>query len=165
MTHSFLIKLLEQIAQQALSMQATLGTAESCTGGLIAAQCTELAGSSHWFDCGLVTYSNQAKQLLLGVQSSSLEQYGAVSETVAKEMVAGLIAKTGITTGVAVTGIAGPGGGSPHKPVGMVCIAWQHLNDLKCETFYFKGNRKQIREATVQTALQGLLDIMRQVVA
>jgi nicotinamide-nucleotide amidase len=154
--------LLLQIAQQAVSIHAKLGTAESCTGGLIAANCTELAGSSEWFECGLVTYSNQAKMALLGVQAASLEQYGAVSETVVQEMVVGLIKRNNLTTGVAVSGVAGPGGGSPLKPVGTVCIAWQHLGHSKCQTYYFSGNRNAIRQATVKTALEGLLDLMKQ---
>ncbi len=152
--------LLLKIAQQAVLMKAKLGTAESCTGGLIAAQCTELAGSSEWFECGLITYSNQAKISLLGVQTSSLEQYGAVSETVVQEMVAGLIKRTNVTTGVAVSGIAGPGGGSPLKPVGTVCIAWQHFGQVKCKTYLFEGDRSEVRLATVQKALEGLLDLM-----
>lgn len=162
MNHNPFEPLLLQIAQQALSIHAKLGTAESCTGGLIAANCTALAGSSEWFECGIVTYSNQSKMALLGVHNTSLEQYGAVSETVVLEMVKGLIARNNVTTGVAVSGIAGPAGGSSLKPVGTVCIAWQHLGHSKSQSYCFPGNRNDIRQATVKTALEGILDLMRQ---
>lgn len=153
--------LLLQLAQQAQLRKLKIGTAESCTGGLIAAACTELAGSSEWFECGIVSYSNQAKQSLLGVNSQTLESYGAVSQEVVTEMVAGLLTRTNATTGVAVSGIAGPGGATAHKPVGTVCIAWQHLAQTYSETFYFSGDRQAVRLATVQKALEGLIEITK----
>lgn len=153
--------LLLQLAKQAQLSKLKIGTAESCTGGLIAAACTELAGSSEWFECGIVSYSNQAKQSLLGVNSQTLESYGAVSQEVVAEMVAGLLTRTKVTTGVAVSGIAGPGGATANKPVGTVCIAWQHFDQSYCETFYFSGDRQVVRLATVLKALEGLLEITK----
>lgn len=135
-----------------------LGTAESCTGGLIAKLLTDVAGSSAWFDRGLVTYSNEAKMDLLGVPSSILETHGAVSGACARAMVAGLLQKAPLDWGIAVTGIAGPGGGSDEKPVGTVWIAWQRrLSTADAERFLFPGDRSEVRAATATAALEGLL--------
>lgn len=136
-----------------------LATAESCTGGLIAAACTELAGSSNWFDQGVVTYSNEAKQALLGVPADQIAAHGAVSEPVARAMAQGVLRLSGVDLTVAVTGIAGPGGGSPDKPVGTVWLAWARQDGLvQAECHRFDGDRAAVRRQTVAVALTGLLE-------
>ena len=136
-----------------------LVTAESCTGGWIAKLCTDLAGSSAWFERGLVTYSNEAKQDLLAVPVSRLHRFGAVSEEVAADMAGGAIRHSRADCAIAVTGIAGPDGGTPDKPVGTVCFGWA-LPDgvVETERRRFDGERDAVRRATVATALVGLLD-------
>ncbi len=133
-----------------------LCTAESCTGGLIAAACTELAGSSLWFERGFVSYSNAAKSELLGVPSELIAQHGAVSEAVARAMAQGAVAHSRAQVGIAVTGVAGPGGGSVEKPVGTVWFAWQIGQQLYSEVQCFAGDRAAVRAATVRHALQQL---------
>jgi nicotinamide-nucleotide amidase len=136
-----------------------VATAESCTGGLIAGAITDVAGSSGWFDRGFVTYSNDAKIAMLGVRAQTLVAHGAVSETTAAEMAAGALARSAADLAVAVTGIAGPDGGSPAKPVGTVCFAWARKDGLiATETQRFSGDRAAVRRATVDVALQGLID-------
>mgnify|MGYP000116612657 CR=1 FL=1 len=132
-------------------------TAESCTGGLIAAHCTDLSGSSNWFERGFVTYSNAAKSELLGVPAALIEQHGAVSEPVARAMALGARTHAHAQASVAVTGIAGPTGGSPDKPVGTVWLAWCVGDQVASELQVFAGDRQAVREATVQRALEGLL--------
>ncbi|TVQ42896.1 MAG: CinA family protein [Wenzhouxiangella sp.] len=135
-----------------------LATAESCTGGWIAKLCTDLAGSSVWFERGVVSYSNEAKQELLGVPAATIYRFGAVSEEVAAAMAAGIVARSRADYGISVSGIAGPGGGSPDKPVGTVCFGWALPDEvLETELHLFAGDRDGIRRATVATALQGLL--------
>ena len=134
-----------------------LATAESCTGGLIAAQCTELAGSSLWFERGFVSYSNAAKTELIGVPAALIAAHGAVSEPVARAMAQGALQHAQAQVSVAVTGIAGPGGGSADKPVGTVWLAWCVAGLLSSERCVFGGDRAAVRAATVQHALQGLL--------
>ena len=134
-----------------------MATAESCTGGLIAAQCTELAGSSLWFERGFVSYSNAAKTELMGVPAALIAAHGAVSEPVARAMAQGALQHAQAQVSVAVTGIAGPGGGSPDKPVGTVWLAWCVAGQLSSERCVFGGDRAAVRAATVQHALQGLL--------
>jgi nicotinamide-nucleotide amidase len=135
-----------------------LATAESCTGGLIAAACTDLAGSSAWFDRGLITYSNQAKTDLLGVPPALVDVHGAVSEPVARAMAEGLLAGCQADIAVAVTGIAGPGGGSPGKPVGTVWLAWAVRGQgTQAERHLWPGDRAEVRHQTVHQALSGLL--------
>jgi len=139
----------------------TLATAESCTGGWIAKTVTDVAGSSAWFDCGITAYSYEAKEALLGVRPETLLKHGAVSEETALEMVSGALTHSGASVAVAVTGIAGPGGGMPDKPVGTVWIAWKrrgHYPTMKC--FHFDGDRDDVRRATVAKALEGLLKIL-----
>lgn len=139
----------------------TLTTAESCTGGGIAAAITDIAGSSQWFERGFVTYSNQAKQEMLEVNAETLIASGAVSEPTVREMVSGALAHSPAQIALAVSGIAGPDGGTADKPVGMVCLAWA-LKDkppIVC-TEQFAGDRQAVRAQTVQRALQGLLDIL-----
>lgn len=151
----------EALAALLLARGERLVTAESCTGGLIAACCTELAGSSVWFDRGWVTYSNEAKTELLSVPAELLAEHGAVSEPVALAMARGALARTpaggGADWAVAVTGIAGPTGGSPAKPVGTVWIAWAHRDGAAhAQCHRFEGDRAAVRAATVDHALAGL---------
>jgi nicotinamide-nucleotide amidase len=135
-----------------------IATAESCTGGWIAQAITEVPGSSAWFDRGFVTYSNAAKVQMLGVKQDTLEQYGAVSAETAMEMAAGALANSDADCACAVTGIAGPDGGTPEKPVGTVFIAWQCKNGgSEVIRKQFAGNRRQIRKQTVKTALEGVV--------
>jgi nicotinamide-nucleotide amidase len=136
-----------------------VATAESCTGGLVAGAITEIAGSSGWVDRGFVTYSNEAKVELLGVAAATLARFGAVSEETAREMAAGAIAASRAKLAVAVTGIAGPDGGTPGKPVGTVCFAWaRRAGTVETATRRFPGDRAEVRAASVAAALQGLLD-------
>ena len=138
--------------------QWMLATAESCTGGMIASACTDVAGSSEWFDCGLVSYSYESKTELLGVEPRMLQEHGAVSEVVARAMAFGAVRRSRARVAVAVTGIAGPGGGMPHKPVGTVWFAFMVDGVLTSEMRRFDGDRAGVRRATVQHALQGLVD-------
>jgi nicotinamide-nucleotide amidase len=134
-------------------------TAESCTGGLVAGAITAIAGSSDWFDRGFVTYSNDAKIESLGVPPATIAAHGAVSEQTATAMAEGALAHSVATIAVAVTGIAGPGGGTPAKPVGMVCIAWScRGRDTIAVTHQLPGNRAEVRQASVAIALRGLID-------
>ncbi|HEX7326569.1 MAG TPA: CinA family protein [Rhodanobacteraceae bacterium] len=138
-----------------------LATAESCTGGWIAKACTDIPGSSAWFNGAAVTYSNAAKRALLGVGAATLERHGAVSRECALEMVAGALARFAADVAVSVTGIAGPGGGSPEKPVGTVWVAWQpRAGDPEASVFHFAGDRDAVRRQTIAAALQGLRKIL-----
>lgn len=135
----------------------TLVTAESCTGGWIAKTVTDVAGSSDWFDCGMVAYSYEAKQAMLGVRPETLEHSGAVSRETVIEMVSGALVHSGAGMAVAVTGIAGPGGGAPDKPVGTVWIGWKRRGGYaQAEVFHFDGDRDAVRRQTVAAALEGL---------
>lgn len=137
---------------------ARLATAESCTGGWVAEVVTATAGSSGWFDCGFVTYSNAAKEALLGVSAATLDRAGAVSEAVVREMVAGALARSAAGFAIAVSGVAGPGGGSDAKPVGMVCFAWGRRDAAPhSETVRFAGDREAVRRQAVVRALRGLM--------
>ena len=136
-----------------------LVTAESCTGGLIAAACTAVAGSSDWFERGFVTYSNAAKREAIGVEAASIDVHGAVSEPVARAMAEGALRHARADLAVAVTGVAGPGGGTPGKPVGTVWLATAQAGGATlAERLQFRGDRTAIREQTVAHALQRLLD-------
>ena len=137
-----------------------LCTAESCTGGLIAAACTDLAGSSEWFERGFVTYSNAAKTELLGVPPELIEAHGAVSEAVARAMASGALAHSKARISVAVTGVAGPGGGSAAKPVGTVWFGFAQGTEVHSEVQHFEGDRAQVRRQTVAHALRRLLDLL-----
>lgn len=134
-----------------------LTTAESCTGGLAGKYLTDIAGSSAWYDCGFITYSNQAKMRLLQVPQITLETFGAVSEQTAQAMATGALKNSGAHIAVSITGIAGPTGGNAEKPVGMVCFAWATQNTLQSSTQYFQGNRAQVREQAAHYALRGLV--------
>lgn len=134
-----------------------LATAESCTGGWIAKLLTDIAGSSAWFQGSAVTYSNNAKQGLLGVGSATLERHGAVSRECALEMASGALSRFDAGIAVAVTGIAGPSGGTPDKPVGTVWIAWHRRGcAARAEVFHFRGDRDAVRRQTVAAALDGI---------
>ena len=135
-----------------------LATAESCTGGLIAAACTQLAGSSDWFERGFVTYSNAAKTALLGVDAALVDAHGAVSEAVALAMVRGALARAPVELAVAVTGIAGPGGAVPGKPVGTVWLAWGTARGVTAERLQLSGDRDAVRMAAVRAALRRLIE-------
>ena len=145
------------LAQALLARHLLLATAESCTGGMIAARCTDLAGSSAWFDRGFVSYSNAAKTELLGVDPALIAHHGAVSEAVARAMAQGAVAHSQAQVSVAVTGVAGPTGGSADKPVGTVWLAWCVQDVVDAERMLFSGDRAAVREATTRHALQGLL--------
>lgn len=149
--------LAEQVATLARSQKLMLVTAESCTGGFIAKVLTDLPGSSAWFDAGVVTYSYEAKEALLGVNPRTLERTGAVSEETVLEMVSGALARFGAGAAVAVTGIAGPSGGTEGKPVGTVWIGWKRRGGYAhARVFHFDGDRDAIRRQTVAAALIGL---------
>lgn len=139
-----------------------LSTAESCTGGMVAASITELAGSSEWFERGYVTYSNQSKSEDIDVSQNLIEQHGAVSDQVARAMALGAKQNSGSDLALSITGIAGPTGGSPEKPIGTVCFAWALANDqIVSETKQFEGNRQQIRQQACDFSLRKLLDLLR----
>ncbi len=151
----------EKIASQLLARRERVAFAESCTGGLLSKLATDLAGSSAWFDRGLVTYSNEAKHELLGVPKGIFETDGAVSEACVRAMARGLLHKTKAEYGVAVTGIAGPGGGNPGRPVGTVWLAWvARGKEVRSERQLFTGDRDAIRQQAAAVAFAGLLDLM-----
>ena len=138
-----------------------LSTAESCTGGMVAASITELAGSSEWFERGYVTYSNQSKSEDIDVSQNLIEQHGAVSDQVARAMALGAKQNSGSDLSLSITGIAGPTGGSPEKPIGTVCFAWALANDqIVSETKHFEGNRQQIRQQACDFSLRKLLSLV-----
>jgi nicotinamide-nucleotide amidase len=150
-----------ELGRRLLAKQWRVATAESCTGGLVAGAITTIAGSSDWFDRGFVTYSNGAKHELLDVAKSILDANGAVSEPTAIAMAEGALRRSDAALTVAVTGIAGPGGGTPQKPVGMVCFAWARKGRTTISrTQYLGGNRADVREASVAIALRGLIDLV-----
>jgi len=173
--------LVEALAQRLLAQGWMLATAESCTGGLIAAACTELAGSSHWFERGFVSYSNAAKAQMLGVNAALIAAHGAVSEPVARAMAQGAVQHANVAVSLAVTGVAGPGGGSADKPVGTVWFAWAvpdaaaattgarnatqapqpaQAPQLHSEVQHFAGDRAAVRQATVRHSLRRLLALL-----
>ena len=162
MSSAVTLALCADLAQALQARGWMMATAESCTGGLIAAQCTELAGSSLWFERGFVSYSNAAKTELMGVPAALIAAHGAVSEPVARAMAQGALQHAQAEVSVAVTGIAGPGGGSADKPVGTVWLAWCVAGQLSSERCVFGGDRAAVRAATVQHALQGLLTRVQQ---
>jgi nicotinamide-nucleotide amidase len=150
----------QRLANALLHQGQRVCTAESCTGGMIAKTFTDLAGSSDWFDRGFVTYSNAAKQEMLGVPASLIEDYGAVSEAVASAMVSGALLHSHADYAVAVTGVAGPGGGTEEKPVGTVWIAAASAGTTMATRFQFDGDREAVREATLESALEMLIDLI-----
>jgi nicotinamide-nucleotide amidase len=148
------------VADLLIKRQWKLATAESCTGGMIAATCTDLAGSSDWFERGFVSYSNEAKTELLGVDANLIAQHGAVSEVVVRAMAEGALTHSHAQVAVAVTGIAGPSGGSDAKPVGTVWFGWATAQGVTSELQHFDGDRAAVRAATVQHALGGLQTLL-----
>ncbi len=148
----------EKVGRELALRGMSMTTAESCTGGWIAQEVTAVPGSSAWFECGFVTYSNTAKQVMLGVDSAIIEAHGAVSEQVVIQMAEGALQASGASVSVAVSGVAGPGGGSVEKPVGTVWLAWA-MRDRPTVTLLnsFKGDREAVRQQSVQKALEGVL--------
>ncbi len=149
--------LAKEVGARLQAARAMLVTAESCTGGWVAQAVTSIAGSSDWFERGFVTYSNASKEELLGVKKKTLQAHGAVSEETAREMAQGALARAKGTLALAVTGVAGPGGGSRDKPVGMVCFAWASKKGTVVETRHFSGDRESVRRQSVVRALEGVL--------
>ncbi|BCX80910.1 nicotinamide-nucleotide amidase [Methylomarinovum caldicuralii] len=155
-----LSKLSRQVGERLRGQGLLLTTAESCTGGWIAKCITDVPGSSSWFDRGFVTYSNAAKMEMLGVRAETLGRFGAVSEATVREMAAGALARSRARVAVAVSGIAGPSGGTPDKPVGSVWLAWQMKGQAPVARWYhFDGDREAVRRQAVTAALQGIIGI------
>lgn len=155
-------QMVEELAQLLLKNEWRLSTAESCTGGLVSASLTQLAGSSNWFERGYVTYSNEAKSEDIGVESHLIEAHGAVSEQVAKAMAIGAKQSSNSNMALSITGIAGPTGGSKEKPVGTVCFAWVLDNDqVFSETKLFSGDRSTVREQASQFVIEKLLELLK----
>ena len=151
-------RLSAEVGAQLKKRRWMLATAESCTGGWVAASITAIAGSSEWFERGFVTYSNEAKREMLGVPAELIERHGAVSEEVARAMAQGALRRSRAQIALSITGVAGPGGGSEDKPVGLVCFGWARGNLTQVvETKSFSGDREAVRRAAVQHALQGVL--------
>ncbi|WP_325891754.1 nicotinamide-nucleotide amidase [Grimontia sp. NTOU-MAR1] len=155
-----LVKLATQIGERLKASNQTVTTAESCTGGGISYVLTEVAGSSAWFERAFVTYSNDAKRELVGVATDTLVDHGAVSEEVVAEMAAGALKEANADFALAVSGIAGPTGGSEEKPVGMVCFGWATCKGTVTETCLFEGNRREIRHNTIAHSLCRLLSYL-----
>ena len=150
-------ELAAQVGRALQDKELLLATAESCTGGGVSQAVTEIAGSTGWFDCGFVCYSNASKTELLEVPAALIAQLGSVSEEVAAAMAQGALANSNAHVAVSTTGIAGPTGAVPGKPVGTVCFGWANGDTVHTERLVFTGDRKAIREQTVIHALQGLL--------
>ena len=152
---------MEELAKQVGAFleqkQWKLVVAESCTGGGLGESITSISGSSNWFDRGFITYSNESKIEMLGVDLAIIEQHGAVSEETVLAMAKGALMRSAARIGVAISGIAGPDGGSPEKPVGTVWIAWAGKFGYRTQLFVFKGNRAQVRKQAVESALKGIL--------
>jgi nicotinamide-nucleotide amidase len=150
-----------QLAESLRQKNYRLVIAESCTGGWLGKVLTDLPGSSEWFERGYISYSNQAKQEMLGVKQQTLERFGAVSLETVREMTHGALQKSGAEVSVAISGIAGPGGGSPEKPVGTVCFSWQIVDrEAVSEQCCFDGDREQVRQQSVNHALQRLIQLL-----
>lgn len=153
--------LAEELGEVLRQGRETLATAESCTGGWVSREVTAVPGSSHWFDRGFVTYTNRAKQEMLGVEPATLEHYGAVSEETVREMAQGALRHSQASVALAISGIAGPGGAVPGKPVGTVCFAWAGAQrPTRSRVMHFSGDREQVREQAVEVALRGVLDFL-----
>ena len=155
------MSLAERVAQRLKARRAVIVTAESCTGGWVAQELTAIAGSSAWFDRGFVTYSNEAKREMLGVRADTLARHGAVSEETAREMVQGALTHSRGSVALAITGIAGPTGGTPAKPVGTVCFAWAtKAGAPRAETKHFPGDREAVRRQSVDFSLTKVLQLL-----
>lgn len=155
-----LIALAAEVGQRLKARDLVLATAESCTGGGVAQAITDIAGSSAWFDCGFVTYSNASKMSLLGVPGITLEQHGAVSAETAAAMCEGALRNSKATVSLSTTGIAGPDGGVPGKPVGTIFFGWALGETVRVERMQFSGDRHTVRTQTVEHALRGLLILL-----
>ena len=153
--------LTKTLAQILLPRNWTVSLAESCTGGLVCATLTELAGSSEWFERGYITYSNEAKTECLGVPAELIDAHGAVSEQVAKAMAEGARINSGSNVAISITGVAGPSGGSAEKPVGTVCFGWATENQTLTKTMRFDGDRQTVRQKAAEFALTELIALLR----
>ena len=153
--------LTKTLAEILLSRNWTVSLAESCTGGLVSATLTELAGSSEWFERGYITYSNEAKTECLDVPAQIIESHGAVSEPVAKAMAEGARINSGSNVAISITGIAGPSGGTAEKPVGTVCFGWATENQTLTKTMHFDGERQAVRQQATEFALTELIALLR----
>ncbi len=161
MADPVLYKLAEDVGAELKRRQLMLATAESCTGGWIAEAVTMVPGSSAWFERGFVTYTYISKREMLGVREATLAEHGAVAEAVVVEMVAGALARSHAQVAVSVSGVAGPGGGTPGKPVGTVCFAWGRKDGRpRAETRHFSGDRESVRRQSVEHALKGVLALL-----
>jgi nicotinamide-nucleotide amidase len=163
-TQRRIVELAEAVGKALLARRMSLATAESCTAGGVAYAVTQVAGSSQWFDRGFVTYSNAAKRQVLGVSATELRLYGAVSEPVARAMARGALVASDAQLAVGITGIAGPGGGSEGKPVGLVCFSWALRRAgelrLRTESRRLSGDRAAVRSQAIIVALEGLLQVL-----
>lgn len=160
MTEETLHDLAERLGATLLASGRRLATAESCTGGGVAYRVTDIAGSSEWFDRGFVTYTNAAKQEMLGVSADTLAEFGAVSAATVESMVAGALRNSEGNIAVAVSGVAGPGGGTAEKPVGTVWFAWARRGEapsVRCVTF--EGDRDAVRDGAIRVALEGVIEL------
>lgn len=155
-------ELATQVGSVLKSQGLILATAESCTGGGVAQAITEVAGSSEWFECGFITYSNASKADMLDVPEALIVRYGAVSDEVAQAMAEGALANSNATITLSTTGIAGPGGAVPGKPVGTICFAWAMAHRTFSERLVFQGDRHTVRQLTVAHSLTGLLRFLEQ---
>jgi nicotinamide-nucleotide amidase len=161
MTEDDITALARQLGRVAKRRKVEVTTAESCTGGGLAAAITRISGSAKWFDRGFVTYANDAKQQMLGVSPETLKRFGAVSEEVAREMAVGALRNSPSDVSVSITGIAGPTGATPGKPVGLVWFAWAVRDGpVQSRSFHFKGGRVEVRMQAVYIALRGLIDLI-----
>jgi len=156
-TDSVVHQLAIRVGNKLREARLMLATAESCTGGMVATAITDISGSSVWFERGFVTYSNQAKTEMIGVPPELIEKHGAVSVPVARAMAEGALSNSRAQVSLSITGVAGPGGGTPEKPVGMVSFGWSNRLHTSVETLVFKGDREQIRVQAAAHALRGLL--------
>ena len=163
MSESEITELISRLVPALIKQNKVIATAESCTGGWISKSITDFAGSSRWFECSMVTYSNRAKVDLLGVQQNTLDTYGAVSQPVVKEMVLGLLDRCDANIGISISGIAGPDGGTEDKPVGTVWIAWAKSGVfIEAVKFQFDGNRNEVRLNGVYQAIKGVERLLAQ---
>ncbi|MEK6664286.1 MAG: nicotinamide-nucleotide amidase [Pseudomonadota bacterium] len=154
-------QLAEQVGAALKGRGLMLASAESCTGGWVGEAVTSVAGSSHWYDRGFITYTNESKQEMLGVSAQTLAEFGAVSEQTVREMAAGALKQSRAHITLAISGIAGPGGGTPNKPVGTVCMAWATRSGAGLsQAFHFLGDRTAVRQQAVVAALQGVLRLI-----
>ncbi|MEO8599249.1 MAG: CinA family protein [bacterium] len=155
-----IIKLAAEVGHALQQKDLVLATAESCTGGGVAHVITEIAGSSEWFDCGFIVYSSDSKTEMLDVSAVLLARHGAVSEEIAAEMAQGALANSNANIAIAITGIAGPAGAVPGKPVGTICFSWATSKRIVTERKVFSGDRHTVREQTVEYCLRGILDFL-----